>query len=171
VTDEVDVADLASERAHLYVADLGGRTYAQNSEAFSCFWHARQPLPDGTPGESRDVADGGRTVRGTGGERFRVEVRPGRPGRLVVRAGGPASIPPSEIAPVSTRLLVSRADGLPLGELVLPPPSPIFCDVSLELPAWALAEHMLAVTLRSASEAPYRVFHYYLLQPHDAPQP
>jgi hypothetical protein len=166
VVDEVDVADLASERTHLYVADLGGRTYAQNSEAFSCFWHAQQPLGDG----ARGVADGGRTVRGAGGERFRVEVRPGRAARLVVRAGGPASIPPSEIAPVEARLRVSRADGLPLGELVLPPPSPSFSDVELELPSYALAERTLAVIVSSEAATPYRVFHYYVLQPDDLPR-
>jgi len=152
VADEVDVADLASEREHGYRADLGARKIDTPTATWSQYLSAADA--------GKTVADGGRTIH-VGGERFALRVDAAKPVRLVVRTGGPAQMAYSTV-PAAPRSLVVRSGGAELGRIALPAPSAGFAEASLDLPA---GPARLELTVTAADGKPYRAFHWFALQP------
>ncbi len=150
IVDRLDVADLASERAHRWRGELGRRAFGDPTARWSVF--------------HRDVRatglalDGGRTIRG-GGERFTIELDPGRPVRLVLRTGGRRAYPWHETldrpvtVEVSTRAGAARA--------TIAPAAGPFVELALEVPVPGERE----VEVRVAAGGPYRAFHWFVLQP------
>jgi hypothetical protein len=151
LVDRVDIADLASERAHHWVGRMGRRRFGDPT--------ARWSITDRTttPGL---VTDGGRTIR-AGGETFTVRVNPAKPTRVVLRTGGQKKYGwHEEIGkPVSIKLF---ADGKQLGELTIAPPAGNFSELTFNLPAHALRA---TSELRTEANGMYRVFHWFVLQP------
>jgi hypothetical protein len=147
VVDRIDVADLASEDAHHWSGALGRRRFAEPSAHWSVVH------------EDAGRIDGGRTIRG-GSERFTTTVDPTRPVRVVLRSGGDTAYAFNEhiTAPVAITLL--DQNGKELGRATLPAPTGSFVEVTFELPS---APHVLELHTRTA--APYRVFHWFILQP------
>ncbi|HWO19712.1 MAG TPA: hypothetical protein VNO30_13095 [Kofleriaceae bacterium] len=151
VVDRVDVADLASERAHGWRGALGRRRLGDPTARWSVF--------------HRDVRatglalDGGRTIRGAA-ERFTIEVSdPRRPVRLVLRTGGQREYPWHEPLAAPVVLEVAAAGGV--ARATLAPPAGPFVEVPLELPAPGARE----VSVRVTASGPYRAFHWFVLQP------
>src|SRR5690606_20003484 len=81
LVDRLDLADLASERAHAWRGNLGRRTFEQPSARWSFFHRQTEP---------RLLLDGGRTIIDR--ERFTLAVEAGKPARLILRTGGPVRI-------------------------------------------------------------------------------
>lgn len=148
VVDRVDIADLASERAHGWRGDLGRRKHGDRTAKWS--FVAREV------GERGLLLDGGRTIRGRT-ERFAIETDRERPSRLVLRSGGPSMIYNHEpiTQPVAIRVF---ADGAEVGALTVAPPSGRFVEVELALPAGARS-------IRTEANGLYRAFHWFVLQP------
>ena len=147
VVDRIDIADLASERAHGWRGALGRRNTGDPT--------ARWSVVGREVGAHGLVLDGGRTIRG-GGERFSIAVDPAKPTRLVLRTGGQVSYPFHEAItkPMTLRLL----DGdRVLGTTTLAVPTGQFVEISFELPAGVME-------LRTEAPGPYRVFHWFVLQ-------
>jgi hypothetical protein len=154
VVDRLDIADLASERAHHWHGELGRRAFGDPT--------ARWSLVEREAGARGLVIDGGRTIRG-GEERFTIAIEPSKPTRLVIRTGGQRAYPPYHEAitrPVEVKLF---ADDRLLGTLVLPVPSGEFAELQFALAAHAL--HARSVELHTVANGPYRVFHWFVLQP------
>lgn len=154
VVDRVDVAHLASERAHAWRGALGRRKMGDPT--------ARWSLVGREVGEHGLVIDGGRTIRGAR-ERFTIARDPSRPVKLVLRTGGRASYPYQETLRSEVELRVLAADGRELGRATLPVPDGTFVEVAFDLPAGAPA------TLTTEASAPYRAFHWFALQPEPSP--
>jgi hypothetical protein len=150
IADRVDVASVAGERAHRWTGALGRRKFGDPT--------ARWSVVHREAGARGLLVDGGRTIRG-GGERFTVEVDPGRPLRLVMRTGGKPSYPWHDALTGRVRVEVSTAGGR--AEATLAPPSGELVEVAFDLPAPAER----AVAVRVTAAAPYRVFHWFALQP------
>jgi hypothetical protein len=153
VVDAVDVADLASERAHTWTATLGRRRLGDPTARWSFVDRAHMPIGL--------VIDGGRSIRrsedGTASERFELELDPQKPTRLLVRVGGIVDVPFNErMAPV-TKLEIF-ADDVAVGTLVIPAPAGPFVELAIELPKGA---HRI----RTRADGTYRVFHWFALQP------
>ena len=87
IVDRIDVADLASERAHGWHGALGRRDFRRSERAL-VVRRARDDRP-------ASLIDGGRTIRG-GSERFTVHVDPKKPTRIVMRTGGAIAAPDQE---------------------------------------------------------------------------
>jgi hypothetical protein len=105
VVDELDSADLVSERQHDWHGDIGRREVHNSYDGWTCYYSTAYAA--GPTGErSRQVADGCRTIRGPGGERFTLHVDPRRPARLLVRIGGPREISGSYLPEPLTALEV-----------------------------------------------------------------
>ncbi len=152
IVDRVDIADLASERAHHWVGALGRRHVGDPTARWSV-------VERSTAGGL--VIDGGRTIRG-GSERFTVHVDRAKPSRVVIRTGGQRSYPWHEAItkPVTLRLFAGTKQ---LGQLTLPPPTGTFSEVTFNLPAHALPRDV--AELRTEANGVYRVFHWFVLQP------
>ena len=151
LVDRVDIADLASEDAHAWRGALGARAFGDPT--------ARWSLVHDEVRELGLAIDGGRTIRG-GEESFTIEVDPGRPARLVMRTGGKRDYPYQDAitAPVPVRLVDDA--GHELGAAMLPAPTGRFVEVTFELrPSVSL------LRVRVIATAPYRVFHWFVLQP------
>jgi hypothetical protein len=150
VVDRVDVADIAAERGHAWRGELGRRRPG-DPPARGSLLH-REVRPTGL------ALDGGRTIRG-GAERFTIEIDPARPVRLVLRTGGAREPPGHEAlaapvtASVATRAGAARAE--------IPPPAGAFIELALDVPMPGARE----VAVRVAATGPYRVFHWFVLQP------
>ncbi|WP_437600513.1 hypothetical protein WMF28_02950 [Sorangium sp. So ce590] len=110
VLDELDVADLVSERAH-------GYTFPQPQAGFVGF----SVLPD-PHGSGRDRFDAGRVIPGGRSETARLRAPRVGPGRLVVRTAAPR--------PAAIR---ATADGRELGQLAIRE-SDGWTEASLDLP-------------------------------------
>jgi hypothetical protein len=154
MVDRVDIADLVSERAHAWHGELGRREFGDPT--------ARWSLVEREVGPHGLVIDGGRTIRG-GGERFAITVDPAKPTRLVIRTGGQRAYPPYHeaiVKPVELELYVG--DRL-LGTLIVPPPTGAFTELQYALGPNAL--HGSLAELRVVANGPYRVFHWFVLQP------
>jgi hypothetical protein len=151
MVDRIDVADLESERVHGWVGSLGRRRLGDPTARWSLFHKDEQG--------SHALLDGGRTIRG-GAERFRTTVDPSKPVRLVMRSGGKPTYPFHESIskPVEVRLF--DAGGTQLGHAVIPAPTGTFAEVVFEVRA---ATPLLE--LRTRANGPYRVFHWFVLQP------
>jgi hypothetical protein len=154
IVDRVNIADLASERAHDWHGALGRRVFGDPTARWSVV--ERETLPVGL------IIDGGRTIR-DGGERFAITVDPNKPTRLVIRTGGGRAYPPFHEAitkPIDLKLYVG--DRL-LGTLILPPPTGTFAELQ-----YALGPHVFheaRPTVRVVASGPYRVFHWFVMQP------
>jgi len=153
IADRIDVANVADERAHGWTGELGHRKFGDPT--------ARWSLVHRETGARGLLLDGGRTIRGPGPitEQFTVEIDPGRPLRLVMRTGGKPSYPWHETLARPVRVEVATAAGR--AEATLAPPSGDLVEVAFDLPA--PAERSVAVRVTAA--APYRVFHWFALQP------
>jgi hypothetical protein len=150
VVDRVDIADLDSEKAHDWSAALGSRVI--NTPG------ARWSLVHRDVGPYGLAIDGGRTIRGNR-ETFTVTVEPDRPIRLVFRTGAIAQVPFNEMHDTAQLLHVTMADRRV--ELAVPAPSDSFVEVPIELPAAKTRD--VRVTVEASQ--PYRVFHWFVLQP------
>lgn len=143
LVDRVDVASMASEKAHGYRAKLGTRSFGDPT--------ARWSLVGRDTGEHGLVLDGGRTIRG-GEECFDLDVDAAKPVRLVLRTGGAKSYPWHETIDKPVALTVNGVTQ------TLPAPSGAFVEVAFELPAGN--PHVC-----THAAAPYRSFHWFALQP------
>ncbi|MDB4954288.1 MAG: hypothetical protein JWO36_1857 [Myxococcales bacterium] len=153
VVDRIDVADLASERAHGWVGRIGRRRFGDPTARWSVV--ERETFGVGL------VIDGGRTIR-DGGERFSVSIDPNKPTRVVIRTGGQRAYGFNEaiIEPVTLRLLAGDQD---LGSVTISPPDGTFSELTFKLPPGALASSH--GELRAEASGLYRVFHWFVLQP------
>lgn len=152
LTDRVDVADIAAERAHGWTGSLGRRAFGDPSSRWSVFH--REIRADGL------ALDGGRTIRGPApGERFTVAVSPGKPVQLVMRTGGKRSYPSND--DLAARVTVVVTDETGTARATLAPPTGALVEVVFALPA-PRAE---TLTIHVAASGPYRVFHWFVLQP------
>jgi hypothetical protein len=154
LVDRVDIADIASERAHGWVGKMGRRRFGDPTARWSVV--ERETLLPGL------VIDGGRTIR-DGGERFTIHVDPSKPAHVVIRTGGAQAYPPFHEAitkPITLRL---RAEGKQLGELVIAPPGGTFSELTFTVPAHSL--HSTEVELETEATGMYRVWHWFVLQP------
>lgn len=146
IVDRINVADLASEAAHRWIGALDPGDLP-----------AARSMIGRSVGASGLVLDGGRTIRG-GRERFTLTVDPARPVRLLLRTGGARAYPSHEAiaSPVTLRIL--DVAGRELARATLPPPDGRFVEVAFALPAGL-------TTVHTQADSPYRVFHWFALQP------
>jgi 4-amino-4-deoxy-L-arabinose transferase-like glycosyltransferase len=151
VVDRVDIADLASERAHGWRGALGRRRLGDPTARWSMFH--REVRATGL------ALDGGRTIRGAA-ERFTIEVDPARPVRLLLRTGGQREYPPWHEAIVAPVTLEASTDAGTVRAAV-PPPTGALVEIPLELPVPRARE----VEVRVTATGRYRVFHWFVLQP------
>jgi hypothetical protein len=152
IVDRIDVADLASERAHGWAGRMGRRRFGDPTARWSIVERSTA---------SGLVIDGGRTIR-EGGERFTIRVDPAKPTRVVLRTGGQRTYPWHEAIdkPVTIKLSAGKKQ---LGQLTVAPPAGTFAEVTFNLPAHALPSR--EVELRTDATGVYRVFHWFVLQP------
>jgi hypothetical protein len=174
IADRVDVADVADERAHGWRGQLGRRTFGDPTAKWSVFH--REIRASGL------VLDGGRTIRG-GAERFTLALEPGKPVRLVMRTGGQRGYPWHEDLTTPVHLVVATDAGTV--EATLPPPAGPLVEITLDLPVpaardvapWGVPRATVSrgprpaidrspsVTVHVTATGPYRVFHWFALQP------
>lgn len=150
LVDRLDIADLASERAHAWHGKLGARQLGDPTAKWS--FVERQVRDSGL------VIDGGRTIR-DGGERFTIGGDPAKPTRLVLRTGGTRVMKFGNGTidrPVG--LEVFAGDAL-VAHATIPPPDGAFLELVLELPAGTARDLRVEVT------GMYRVYHWFVLQP------
>ena len=150
LVDRVDVAFLASERAHGWSGAMGRRKLGDPT--------ARWSVVGKEIGAHGLVLDGGRTIRG-GREAFTIARDPARPVRLVLRTGGGPGYPWHETLTKPVTMRITDEGGRELARQTLPAPTGPFVEVVFELPAGAPA------TLRAEADGPYRAFHWFVLQP------
>jgi len=152
IVDRIDVADLASEAAHHWAGALGRRTIGDPT--------ARWSVVGREAGAHGLILDGGRTIRG-GTERFTIAIDPARPVRLVLRTGGARSYPFHESIehPVGLRILDDAGREVARATLPAPTADGAFAEVSFALPAGT------SPVVRTEASAPYRAFHWFVLQP------
>src|SRR5690606_25447449 len=110
-------------------------------------------------GGAQLLLDGGRTIRG-GSERFVAKVDPAKPVRVVMRTGGQPSHPHHETIAKPTEIRLYGKDGAELARAVLPAPDGTFVEVAFDVRADASS-----FELRTKADGPYRVFHWFVLQP------
>jgi hypothetical protein len=147
VVDRIDVADLASEDAHHWSGAQGRRRFMEPSARWSIVH------------EDGERVDGGRTIRG-GTERFTTTVDPTKPVRVILRSGGDSAYSYNEHITEPVAIALLDQNGKELGRATLPAPTGTFVEVAFELPS---APHVLELHTKAA--APYRVFHWFILQP------
>lgn len=153
VVDRVDIADIASERAHHWAGRMGRRRVGDPT--------ARWSMVEREVGAQGLVLDGGRTIR-DGGERFTVELDPTKPTRVVIRTGGQPSYPWHEAitAPITLRLFAGAKE---LAHITVAPPQGEFSELTFNLPQNVVGDR--EVELRTEATGIYRVFHWFVLQP------
>ena len=150
VVDRVDIADVASERAHAWRGELGRRSFGDPTAKWS--FVARDA---GTHGL---VVDGGRAIRG-GEERFDVAIDPAKPVRLILRTGGQSTYPYEGTRVGAIQLRVLDASDRELAAGALPAPTGAMIEVAFDLPVGARPP------LRTAGTGAYHAFHWFVLQP------
>ncbi len=148
LVDRVDIADLESERLHDWHGGLGERATGDPTAKWSLI--GREVGPHGL------VLDGGRTIR-TGTERFTISVDPKKPARLVMRTGGKRTYDFNETLTQPVPIKILDGDRV-VASGTLPAPDGLFLEVPFDLPAGV---SQIAV----AASGPYRVFHWFVLQP------
>jgi hypothetical protein len=140
VVDRVDVADLASERAHAY-ADSGGNGETVVRELGFAL----------TPEEDRAAAiDGGRDVNGPA--RFTLRAEPGAPAMLVLRT----------TSVKSTHLELRIGDWA--GTMHFPWGESVFQEASVLVPGHVTDRAPGGLLDVRVGAANYRVFHWWLMQ-------
>ena len=152
VVDRVDVADIASESQHHWSGQLGRRRFGDPTARWSLFEEDHR-------GEQM-LLDGGRTIRG-GSETFIVTVDPAKPVRVVMRTGGKPAYRWHETITRPVDIALVAADHSELGRATLPAPAGPFTEVTFELPPPQARD----LVLQTAASSPYRVFHWFVLQP------
>jgi len=152
IVDRIDIADLASEAAHHWSGALGRRSLGDPT--------ARWSLVGREAGVHGLILDGGRTIRG-GSERFTITADPARPVRLVIRTGGARSYPFHDAIDHAVPLRLLDDDDRQVATATLPAPTAAggFAEVGFALPAGAPR------VLHTEASSPYRVFHWFVLQP------
>ncbi|MDB4961458.1 MAG: hypothetical protein JWP01_1457 [Myxococcales bacterium] len=150
MVDRIDIAHLASERAHGWIGALGRRKMGDPT--------ARWSFVGREVGAHGLVLDGGRTIRG-GSEQLTITRDPAKPVRLVLRTAGLSGYPFHETITTPVELKVLDASGRVLATQTLPAPQGQLVEVVFELPAGTPA------TLRTQAASPYRAFHWFVLQP------
>ncbi len=150
VVDRIDVADLASERAHRWRGDLGRRMTGDPT--------ARWSFVSRETGVHGLVLDGGRTIRG-GAEQLTIAIDPAKPVRLVLRTGGQVSAPYQESISTPVTLRILDDGDRELAKVTIPAPTGSFVEVPIELPAGT------PTAIRTEASGPYRAFHWFVLQP------
>jgi hypothetical protein len=153
LVDRIDVADLASERAHAWHGKLGTRALGDPTAKWS--FVERETRSTGL------VIDGGRTIR-EGGETFRIGGDASKPTHLIMRTGGQAQMQFGNGAITKAETLEVFADGqsAAIAHATLPVPDGSFRELQLELPAGTPRDLRVEV-----SGGWYRVFHWFVLQP------
>jgi hypothetical protein len=152
MVDRVDVADLASERAHGWHGGLGRRSLGDPTAKWS--------FVEREVGARGLAIDGGRTIR-EGSEQFVVAVAPGKPVRLILRSGGAPNAPYQDRIDHPVAMTV-RAGGAGDGaRATIAPPRGAFVEIAFDLPAPDGAELPIDVQ----ADGPYRAFHWFALQP------
>jgi hypothetical protein len=152
VVDRVDVADMASERAHAWSGRMGRRKIGDPTARWSLT--EKQTL-------GGLVIDGGRTIR-EGSERFTVELDPAKPTRVVIRTGGQKSYGWHEAIDKPIELAL-YAGGKQRGKLTIAAPAGVFSELTFTLPPRVSSSRF--VELRTQASGMYRVFHWFVLQP------
>jgi hypothetical protein len=154
VVDRLDIADLASEHGHHWVGGLGQRHFGDPTARWSMV--EREAGPGGL------IVDGGRTIREAQGERFTLTLDPAKPARIVIRTGGQMSYPHHEAitAPVTLKLFAGAKE---LGHLKVAAPGAVFSELAFNLAPHVFHERQVEV--RTETTGPYRVFHWFVLQP------
>jgi len=152
IVDRVDIANMASERAHHWSGRMGRRKIGDPTARWSI-------VERSTLGGL--YIDGGRTIRERS-EHFTVRVDPTKPSRVVIRTGGQKSYGWHEAitAPIELALYTGKKK---LGVLAVAPPVGAFSELSFNLPAYATQTGTLE--LRTEATGLYRVFHWFILQP------
>lgn len=152
IVDRIDVADLASEAAHRWAGALGRRSTGDPT--------ARWSVVGREVGMHGLILDGGRTIRG-GTERFAIAIDPTRPVRLVLRTGGARSYPYHELIEHAVALRILDNADREVASATLPAPADDgrFAEVAFALPAGT------SPVLSTEASAPYRAFHWFVLQP------
>lgn len=150
MVDRVDVADLVSEREHLWKADLGRRKFADPTARWSFFHKQLSPVY---------ALDGGRTIRG-GWEQMTVNVDPSKPVRLLLRTGGEPGYPWHDPIGRDVTIRMLSDDGVELGKTVIPRPSGPLVELSFDLHATDPS-----LTFRTQADGAYHAFHWFVLQP------
>lgn len=150
MVDRLDVASIASERAHAWRGALGRRAFGDPT--------ARWSLIGRETGARGLIVDGGRTIRG-GREDFVVALDPAKPAKLILRTGAQRSHPWHDTIdhPVELRLLDD--DDRVLGTKTIAIPDGAFDEIEFALPAGTPTH------LHTQAPAPYRSFHWFVLQP------
>ena len=151
IVDRVDIADLASERAHGWVGRLGRRHFGDPTAHWSMV--ERETTAAGL------VIDGGRTIR-DGGETFTITIDPAKPARIVIRTGGQPGYNFHETITkdVTLKLFGPGSATKELGHLTVAPPAGTFSELTFNLKQHAFRTG--EVTLRIEASGPYRVFHW-----------
>jgi hypothetical protein len=154
--DRVDVADIASERAHHWNGNMGRRHFGDPTARWSIVEKETSPSL---------AIDGGRTIRGRT-ETFTVTISPSKPTRVVIRTGGQPhyGFHESIEKPVDLTLYAGKKK---IGTLTVAPPSGTFLELTFNLPPHVSASRSLE--LRTEATGIYRVFHWFVLQPEPAP--
>jgi hypothetical protein len=152
IVDRVDVASIASERAHEWFGRMGRRRVGDPTARWSM---VERSTANGL------VVDGGRTIR-AGGEQFTVRIDPAKPTRVVLRTGGQKSYPWHEAIdkPVKLTLFAGTKQ---IGQLTVAPPAGAFSEITFNLPPYAVRTR--EAELRIEATGVYRVFHWFVLQP------
>jgi hypothetical protein len=141
VIDDLDVADLMSEREH-------GYSFQGPQTGFVQF----RILPDARDG-SRDVLDAGRVLLSGRTERFSLRSPSfGTTARLIVRS-----------APVDKGTVEVTIDGVRLGELVLEPGDG-WTELSLGLPYDSKRERQMQVTFEAQNTREWTNFHIWVVE-------
>ncbi|MDQ3366128.1 MAG: hypothetical protein M3680_11945 [Myxococcota bacterium] len=159
VVDRLDLADLASERAHAWRGDLGRRRFGDPTARWTVFHKETHP-------DHGLLLDGGRTLRG-GSETFTLALDPSRPVRLVLRTGGKRDYPWHEALAKPVVLELLDAAGTAVARADLPVPSGALVEVAFEIAPSAIAG--ASWTVRTRASGPYRAFHWFVLQPDRGP--
>ncbi|MBA3463420.1 MAG: hypothetical protein H0T46_25925 [Deltaproteobacteria bacterium] len=150
VVDRIDIADLASERAHGWRGAQGRRKLGDPTAKWS---HVAREV-----GARGLVLDGGRTIRG-GTERLALALDPAKPTKLIIRTGGQPNVPYQESITQPSRLDILDDDGKVVASQPLPAPNGMFVEVVFDLPTGTPG------ALHTRAPGPYRVFHWFALQP------
>jgi hypothetical protein len=151
VVDRIDVADLQSEDAHGWKADLGRRHFQDPTARWSVV-HKQSDA-------GHLLIDGGRTIRG-GSERFKTTIDPHKPVRLVMRTGGAPSYGFNERITAPVPITLVDENGHELGSATLPAPQGRFVEIPFEI-----RSESPVVNVVTHARGPYRVFHWFVLQP------